>query len=200
MMKTGPKGFSETEKNILRHQLIQSCVQFWTTYGYSKTSIAKLTADANIATGSFYLLFETKEDLFYAAFMYIQNELAQRAKQITQAQPSSEGFIALNLMLYQEYASKPFLYTFNNHDFSLFLKKLDPQQVESLFSSNYDSFEAALKTCHLTSTISDTFTFDTLNTLLATLKIDHQTTHSQHEIYELLLRATLPHITKEEIQ
>ncbi len=196
-MKTGPKGFTDGEKQALRSSLVEACIQSWIDKGYTKTSIAALTSSANIATGSFYLLFENKEELFYESFLSIQNDLSERAHDITHRQPTLEGFIALNMMLYHEYDSKPFLYTFNDHDFKLFLKKLDPLQVNRLFESNYSSFEDALETCGLTSIISDTFTFDTLNTLLSTLRSGHETTTNKADIYELMLRATLPHITKE---
>ncbi|MEG0328497.1 MAG: TetR/AcrR family transcriptional regulator [Erysipelothrix sp.] len=196
-MKTGPKGFSDEEKNLLRELLISNCIASWTKKGYTKTSIAKITSDAHIATGSFYLLFDNKEELFYESFLAIQNTLMHRSNQITSTKPNIEGFIELNMMLFEEYAAKPFLYSFNNHDFELFLSKLEPHQVDILFESNISSFEESLRACGLKSIVSDLFTFDTLNTLLSTIKSGHETTIPKIEIYEILLRSVLPNIINE---
>lgn len=197
IMKTGPKGFTENEKIKLRELMISTCITSWIEHGYTKTSIAKITRDANIATGSFYLLFDYKEELFYESFLHIQDKLAKRAEEILKHNPSLEGFIQLNLMLYQEYESKPFLYTFNNHDFQLFLNKLNQDQINKLVESNFSSFEESLKMCNLKSKMTDTFTFDTLNILLSTLRSGHETTIPKKDIYETILRATLPQILRE---
>ena len=65
------KGFSEEEKLILRKKLCAACERSWTKFGYRKTTIGELTKETGIATGSFYLLFENKEELFLETFLLL---------------------------------------------------------------------------------------------------------------------------------
>jgi len=59
-----PKGFSEEEKARIRESLLQAGRKRFTRYGLDKTTIEELAGAAGIAKGSFYLFFDSKEDLY----------------------------------------------------------------------------------------------------------------------------------------
>jgi AcrR family transcriptional regulator len=78
------RGFSEKEKVLIRSRLIEKGRDYFERFGIRKTSVANLAREAGIAKGSFYLFFESKEDLFLTINeefdIQMQRELAQRLK------------------------------------------------------------------------------------------------------------------------
>jgi AcrR family transcriptional regulator len=60
------KAFSEQERERIRQRLLVRGRESFSRQGLRKTSVADLTKAAGIALGSFYLFFQSKEDLFFA--------------------------------------------------------------------------------------------------------------------------------------
>lgn len=59
-----PRAFTETEKARIRGRLIESGRECFARYGLAKTSIEDLVRSAGIAKASFYLFFDSKEELY----------------------------------------------------------------------------------------------------------------------------------------
>ena len=76
------RGFSEQEKELIRSRLIEKGRDYFERFGVRRTSVADLAREAGIAKGSFYLFFESKEDLFLTINeefdRQLQRELVQR--------------------------------------------------------------------------------------------------------------------------
>ncbi|WP_440896678.1 TetR/AcrR family transcriptional regulator [Amphibacillus sp. Q70] len=74
--------FNEQEKEYIRSQLLQYGRQLFGDLGLKKTSISDLTKRVNIAQGSFYLFFESKEELYFEILeqdeRYIREELLHK--------------------------------------------------------------------------------------------------------------------------
>lgn len=60
-----PRGFNNTEKELIKVQLINKGKVLFTDFGLKKTSIADLTKAVGIAQGSFYNFFSSKEELYF---------------------------------------------------------------------------------------------------------------------------------------
>jgi AcrR family transcriptional regulator len=58
------RGFSEQEREHIRKKLLEKGRKHFEHFGLRKTNVADLASEAGIAKGSFYLFFESKEDLF----------------------------------------------------------------------------------------------------------------------------------------
>ena len=75
------RGFSEQEREHIREKLLTKGREHFTRFGLRKTNVADLAREAGIAKGSFYLFFESKEDLFLTINeefdKQLQNEVAQ---------------------------------------------------------------------------------------------------------------------------
>lgn len=71
--------FNEQEKEYIRSNLLQHGRQLFGELGLKKTSISDLTKRVNIAQGSFYLFYESKEELYFKIIeqeeYYIREEL-----------------------------------------------------------------------------------------------------------------------------
>ncbi len=88
------KAFDEREKTIIRERLLTRGKETFARYGLQKTTIRTLAKAAGISTGSFYLFFPSKEDLFFEILseqIRISRELYQteRNRNLT-GEPESE--------------------------------------------------------------------------------------------------------------
>ena len=63
-----PTKFSEQEQKIIKQKLINKANQFFTKYGFKKTSVKELTDAVGISKGSFYSFFDSKEELLFEVF------------------------------------------------------------------------------------------------------------------------------------
>lgn len=74
--------FNEREKEYIRNNLLQHGRQLFGDHGLNKTTISDLTKRVNIAQGSFYLFFESKEELYFEILeqeeRYIREELLNK--------------------------------------------------------------------------------------------------------------------------
>ncbi|MGX8793758.1 TetR/AcrR family transcriptional regulator [Oceanobacillus sp. M60] len=74
--------FNEQEKEYIRSKLLEHGRQLFGDLGLKKTSISDLTRQVNIAQGSFYLFYESKEELYFEILEqeeeYIREELLHK--------------------------------------------------------------------------------------------------------------------------
>ena len=64
-----PRAFTEVEKETIREKLMEAGRACFLRYGLKKTTIEDLTGPAGIAKASFYLFFQSKEQLFVEVFL-----------------------------------------------------------------------------------------------------------------------------------
>lgn len=83
--KLMPKGFSEEEKKLIRKQLIEIARDLFSTYGLRKTNIEEITNAVNIAKGSFYTFYNSKEELFLDVFKEVEKELIKEMSSIVKS-------------------------------------------------------------------------------------------------------------------
>lgn len=67
--------FTESEKEQIYKQLMEHGKRLFSTLGLKKTSIGDLTTAAGIAQGSFYLFFQSKEELYFAVLEQEETEI-----------------------------------------------------------------------------------------------------------------------------
>lgn len=73
-----PKAFSEEEKGRIHGRLLEAGRKRFTRYGLKKTTIEELAGAAGIAKGSFYLFFDSKEELYVALLAEVMPEVERR--------------------------------------------------------------------------------------------------------------------------
>ncbi|MDZ5471727.1 TetR/AcrR family transcriptional regulator [Bacillus sp. 31A1R] len=59
------RGFTEIEREQIQSQLFDKGKELFSAHGLKKTSIKELTDSVGIAQGSFYLFFQSKEELYF---------------------------------------------------------------------------------------------------------------------------------------
>ena len=160
---------SETDKNNIKEKLQYLCEQFWVSQGYKKTSIKELCSEAEIAIGTFYSLFTTKEDLFLETVKVIQTRLTDQFLQ-TVLQGTNKNSLAKAIKeLFREFDSKPFLYDVNSPDFRAFVTKLSEQSMAEIKFESITFFREVCNVTQLKPKIEETMAFCTLSALLSTI-------------------------------
>ncbi|MHC5228130.1 TetR/AcrR family transcriptional regulator [Enterococcus sp. LJL99] len=195
-MKTSTKGFSQEKKVELRDILCRECEKSWGTNGYKKTKIATLASKAAISTGSFYLLYDSKEDLFIATLNKIQDRLKSTWRAILTSEPSKIGLIEAMKFLFKEYKKSPFLYDFSNPDFLSFVSKLSSNFITDFRINNLIFFEEALEIAHLKLKIGKNKAVEIIQTLLTLtiISIRDRITNDFESVFEFILKATIDNV------
>lgn len=160
---------SEEAKNEIREKLQELCEHCWTVYGYKKTSIKELCANAGISIGTFYALYPTKEDLFLETIENIQSRLEKRVLDINQATPTKEGFAQSLKEIFREYDSKPLLYNFNTPDFQSFITKLPDDATEKIKFDSVEFFRKSVQIAKLKLKIYEYEAYGIFSALLTTI-------------------------------
>ncbi|MGD9116797.1 MAG: TetR/AcrR family transcriptional regulator [Dehalococcoidia bacterium] len=100
-----PRGFTEPEKRVIREKLIEKGRQHFERFGVRRTNVADLAREAGIAKGSFYLFFESKEDLFLTINeefdKKLQRELSRRLAKAKNPKETLRKFLRYVLDLFE---------------------------------------------------------------------------------------------------
>jgi AcrR family transcriptional regulator len=70
-----PRAFSEREKEIVKNNLLKAGRDLFGSLGLRKTTVQDLAKTAGIAKGSFYLFYESKEELFLEILDQVEQEI-----------------------------------------------------------------------------------------------------------------------------
>ena len=160
---------SEKDKENIKEKLQALCEQLWVSQGYKKTSIKELCINANIAIGTFYSLFSTKEDLFFETVKVIQGRLTDQFLQTVLKGMNKDSLAKAIKELFREFDSKAFLYDVNSPDFRAFVTKLSEQHMEEIKFESIAFFREVCRVTRLKPKIDDTKAFCTLCALLSTI-------------------------------
>lgn len=160
---------SEKDKENIKKKLQSLCEQFWVSQGYKKTSIKELCSETEIAIGTFYSLFSTKEDLFFETAKAIQTRLTDQFLQTVLQGTNKDSLAKAMKELFREFDSKPFLYDVNASDFRAFVTKLSEQDMEEIKFESIGFFREVCRAAQLKPKIDETQAFGVLSALLATI-------------------------------
>ena len=125
-----PRAFTKREREYIKGRLIAEAQECLSLYGIRKTTVDDLVKRANIAKGTFYLFFESKEMLFYEVLCAVHHQL--EAELMEELESLSEDITAERLTelffgLYKKIEGS-FLYRLiTSGELELLLRKLPPQ-------------------------------------------------------------------------
>lgn len=93
-----PRGFTEKEKKSIKKALAEKGKAAFETYGFGKTTIADLAKAANIAKGSFYQFYQSKEELFVDIMEEIEDRIQGEMLQEIAESPEPADLLLKRLM------------------------------------------------------------------------------------------------------
>lgn len=125
-----PKSFSDNERAYIRKRLIEEAQVCLGQLGLRKTTVDELVKRVNIAKGTFYLFYPSKEMLFFDLFCTLHDELQNTLLQWIsdlQGNINADTITDLLFRLYQK-TDSTFLYAFiSSGDLELMVRKLPPE-------------------------------------------------------------------------
>lgn len=77
---------TEERREARRRLLLGSAIKLFGTHGYHATTVPMIVADAEVSTGSFYMYFRNKEDVFNAALEELGVAVTDLTKEADQPQ------------------------------------------------------------------------------------------------------------------
>ncbi len=193
-MAKGPKGFSDEEKVELRIKLCTECERSWALHGYKKTSIGELTAKIGISTGSFYLLYSAKEDLFCDTLERVQNRLKSKLQEIINSKRGKAGFISAMKWHFKEFDKSPFLYDLGTPDFLAFLNKLPKGRIEKLHFDSATFFYDTIDLAGLRLKVEKEKAYAVISSMLFIVTLKDKLAYDRFEVFEFLLNSTIDKI------
>jgi len=95
---------TEQRKQARRSAILGTATRLFGKHGYHATTVPMIVAEAEVSTGSFYMYFRNKEDVFNAALEELGRAVAQLLDELKESQPDplkriGQGAEALFLFL-----------------------------------------------------------------------------------------------------
>ena len=128
-----PKGFSEREKEFIQKKLIEKGKECLETYGIQKTNVEDLTRAVGISKGSFYIFYNSKEELFFEIIEGIQEEFRNTLSvNLSQGGKSpKENFKGLLRGILSLLDTNPILKNFSMGEYEYLFRKLPGEKIQA---------------------------------------------------------------------
>ena len=145
-----PKCYSEQEREYIKKRLKEEAAKCIATYGIRRTTVDELVKRVNIPKGTFYLFYQSKEQLLFEVILdqhdLIEQRLHQAVNGIDPSGFSVEQFTEIIFGLFKMAEQMPVLKVLNSDEIELLARKLPPEvlaehlghddnMVEQIFSS-----------------------------------------------------------------
>ncbi|MGX6979457.1 TetR/AcrR family transcriptional regulator [Vagococcus elongatus] len=189
--------FSEKDKEKLRTKMCEVCEESWRKNGYMRTSITYLTSQTGISTGAFYLLYETKEDVFVDTLIRIRTRLEEQIQNILNKNPNKFGLIEAMKWIYREYDKSQFLYDFSNPDFHSFYQKLSEEKLQELKESSIEYTNLIISQLNLKAKGDVDVAYTALNTLLYTVSMPTEVQSDKFAAFDTLIKIAVDSLFEE---
>ncbi|WP_321422861.1 TetR/AcrR family transcriptional regulator [uncultured Methanobacterium sp.] len=128
-----PRPWTETEKEIIRKTILNKSRKLFEKYGLQKTTVDEIVRAANISKGSFYLFYQSKEELYFDVLEEVESEFRGKLfenifQQGVNRQKSFKGF--LNQMI-ELMTTMPLYSEINSSNYELLLRKLPEETLKN---------------------------------------------------------------------
>ncbi len=144
-----PRILSVQEKNIQREKLLAKGRELLVAYGIRKTSVEDIIKAANMAKGTFYQYFKSKEFFFFEIIVQFHSEWFQKAAEAF----AQSGGVPLKERVREHirlnFYSPDYLCIFKYHDeiedLILGMHELSREKAEALIEMEHNAYERFLK-------------------------------------------------------
>ena len=128
-----PKTFSESEREYIKTRLMEEAEKCLDQYGIRRTTVDELVKRVNIPKGTFYLFYESKEQLLFEVFCKLHDEMQE--KFMNDIAALKDGIDAEKLTdtifrLYKSMDGSYLLKLITSGEIELLFRKLPPELVK----------------------------------------------------------------------
>lgn len=138
------KKFSDHEKELIRDRLLERGKELFGTFGLKKTSIEELTKAAGIAQGTFYLFYNSKEELYFDLLQKEEEQFRNRMLQehLGKGLLTRDAFKRFLREALSVFETNPFLRQMLETDtMQQVMRKLPPDVLEKHLARDIDVFQ-----------------------------------------------------------
>jgi len=127
-----PRPWSEKEKEIIKKTLLVEARRLFEKYGLQKTTVDEIVRAANISKGSFYIFYQSKEELYFDVLEEVEREFKDKMfknafKPDMNRRKSFKSF--LNQMI-ELLITMPLYKEITSSNYELLLRKLPEETLE----------------------------------------------------------------------
>jgi AcrR family transcriptional regulator len=143
-----PKALSENERIYLKERLVEQAKRCFSQFGLRKTTVDELVRSVGIPKGTFYLLFPSKEALFFEAYRGMHDELQDAAVKGIAAFEGNlnvDHVTDLVYAVFQQVKSSSYDRFIMGGDLELLLQKIPQESVAQLAQQDTFSMEGLIR-------------------------------------------------------
>ena len=127
-----PKAWSEREKELIKKTLLSEGKTLFEKYGLQKTTVDEIVNAAQISKGSFYIFYQSKEELYFDVLDSTEHELREKIfenvfKPEINRQDSFKSFLR---QMVEVLTSMPLYEQMNAANYELLLRKLPEESLQ----------------------------------------------------------------------
>ncbi|UMZ73040.1 TetR/AcrR family transcriptional regulator [Natranaerofaba carboxydovora] len=144
-----PKGFEPEEKKRIKEELKESARQQFCDKGIKGTTISELTKQVGIAGGSFYSLYDCKEELFFEIIEDEEDKIKKEliSSEVLEGKITQEKLKKFLFKAYEIVETNPIIKRLFFHDeYQLLLRKLPQEKVNEHIRDDMTAFLPLINT------------------------------------------------------
>jgi len=144
-----PKGFSETEKQVINAQLLEQGLKLFSAYGLKKTNVEEIARAAGISKGAFYNFYESKEELFMDAVEQAEVHVRQEILAAIDEPGPTPRIRLFNILkrAFTAFETVPILQFFTSSDYNLLFRRLPADKIKEHMAHDQGFFVELVARC-----------------------------------------------------
>jgi AcrR family transcriptional regulator len=127
-----PKAWNDQEKELIQKNLKEEGKKLFERYGLQKTTVDEIVQAARISKGGFYLLYKSKEELYFDIIETVEYELRQQLfhEMIQPGMTRHDAFKNFLKRMIDFLVNEPIFRQLNSLDYERLLRKLPEEAIE----------------------------------------------------------------------
>ena len=142
-----PRHFGDEEKEHIRAEIVKAGTESFHRYGFKKTNIDEIVRLAGVSKGTFYSLFNSKEDFFVEILLSVEQQIHGMLEEqlLNSDLPVKEAFLESVFAQLKYVSETPLLNVLTQpEEYRFLFRKLRPEQIEQFFSQDKDYIDRIL--------------------------------------------------------
>lgn len=127
-----PKAWSKREKELIKKTLLSEGKKLFEKYGLQKTTVDEIVRAARISKGSFYLFYQSKEELYFDVLESVEQELRKKIFEnvFKPGINRHESFKSFLRQMVEVLITMPLYQQINPSNYELLLRKLPEETLQ----------------------------------------------------------------------
>jgi len=135
-----PRPWSEEEKKIIKKNLINEARKLFEKFGLQKTTVDEIVSAVGISKGSFYLFYQSKEELYFDVLENVEKEFREKIFEnvFNNEKNRHEHFKAFLNQIIELLTTMPIYKEINSTNYELLLRKLPEKTLQNHIQSDQE--------------------------------------------------------------